>query len=320
MKAPPCVVVSLTGGLGNQIFQFAAGLQIARQSNRELMLEIEYGKPRLNSSNLPVLFSLLQEDFKIFRFRYKSQLSRSIMNRAMLLSLQESDSAWHSTIKKGAQVFCSMLINIQVFGNIKFDLFIASDLGFELIPVSQNSLFLKGYFQSYRYFDEPMILEYLMNLKPNSESELFDQYYKIANDQKVLMVHIRLGDYLQEANFGIPSKHYYSNAISEMLSFRAFDQIWVVSDQPNLAKEMFEEFLVENIQFIDQEGMLDEHVWQLLRQGAGYVIGNSSFAWWAALLSANVEKLVVCPTPWFRGIREPKDLVPPSWRRRNAYF
>lgn len=320
MKTPSCVVVSLTGGLGNQIFQFAAGLQIARQSNRELMFEIEYGKPRLNSSNLPVLFSLLQDDFKIFRFRYKSQLFCSIINRTMLLSLQESRTSWYSIIKKGAQVFCSLLINIQVLGNMKFDLFIASDLGFEIIPVSQNSLFLKGYFQSYRYFDEPMIFEYMMNLKPKSKSKLFDQYYKIVHDQKVLMVHIRLGDYLQEVNFGIPSRHYYSNAISEMLSLRAFDQVWIVSDQPNLAKEIFKEFPVENIQFINQEGMLDEHVWQLLRQGAGYVIGNSSFAWCAAILSANVQKLVVCPTPWFRGIKEPKDLVPPYWRRRNAYF
>lgn len=320
MKRSSCVVVSLSGGLGNQLFQFAAGLQIARNSNRELMFEVEYGNPRLNSSNLPALFSLLQEDFHIFKFRYKSRLLRSIINRTMLFSLKGSNTIWHSRIKKGSQMLCSFLINLQVLGKMKFDFFTASDLGFEKIPLSQNSIFLKGYFQSYRYLDEPSIANYMMKLKPNSQSMALDQHSKIAHNQKILMVHVRLGDYLQEANFGIPSAHYYSNAIAESLSLGSFDKVWVVSDQPNLAQELLKVLGEENIQFINQDGMLDEHVWQLLRQGAGYVIGNSSFAWWAAILSVNVEKIVICPSPWFKGIKEPNDLVPPSWRRKHAHF
>jgi hypothetical protein len=42
------------------------------------------------------------------------------------------------------------------------------------------------------------------------------------------------------------------------------------------------------------------------------VIANSTFSWWAAALNQN-KGFVVAPDKWFRGLEDPKDLIPPDW-------
>jgi hypothetical protein len=59
---------------------------------------------------------------------------------------------------------------------------------------------------------------------------------------------------------------------------------------------------------------------EVMRFGAGYVIANSSFSWWAAFLSKKPDVEVIAPQPWFQGMDEPRDLIPPNWQRIEAGY
>ena len=57
-----------------------------------------------------------------------------------------------------------------------------------------------------------------------------------------------------------------------------------------------------------------------MRLGRGYVIANSTFSWWAAYLSLNPGVEVVVPSPWFMGMEDPGELIPPNWKQLDAGY
>jgi hypothetical protein len=57
-----------------------------------------------------------------------------------------------------------------------------------------------------------------------------------------------------------------------------------------------------------------------MRQGDAYIIGNSTYSWWAATLSHKEPKMVIAPSPWFAEMDEPRFLVPPEWQRVETEF
>ena len=48
---------------------------------------------------------------------------------------------------------------------------------------------------------------------------------------------------------------------------------------------------------------------------SNFILANSSFSWWAAYLSNNVNKLVVAPAKWFNVNIDTSDLIPKEWIR-----
>jgi hypothetical protein len=55
-----------------------------------------------------------------------------------------------------------------------------------------------------------------------------------------------------------------------------------------------------------------------MRYFSGYVISNSTFAWWAAFLRHNQEVPVYAPDPWFKMINDPKMLIPENWNKVSS--
>jgi hypothetical protein len=50
-----------------------------------------------------------------------------------------------------------------------------------------------------------------------------------------------------------------------------------------------------------------------MRNMKGYVIGNSTFSWWAARLKYDHSAVVVAPVPWFKSMNDPEGLIPGDW-------
>ena len=52
----------------------------------------------------------------------------------------------------------------------------------------------------------------------------------------------------------------------------------------------------------------------LMSKGAAIVIANSSYSWWAAKLSSN-GCIIIAPSKWYQGMKDPLDLIPEDWTK-----
>jgi len=82
-----------------------------------------------------------------------------------------------------------------------------------------------------------------------------------------------------------------------------------------LARNFLPADLVLPIRLVGQVNNSTALTFEIMRLGYGYVIANSTFSWWAAYLSRNLNSSVVSPDPWFTGIPEPTYLIPKGWKR-----
>ena len=135
-----------------------------------------------------------------------------------------------------------------------------------------------------------------------------------------LVIHYRLGDYKLEKNFGILSPDYYISALNVVLRSTQIDEVWIFSDEIDLASKILGSERFPNVIWIDPKNHTTESSFELMRQGDAYIIGNSTYSWWAATLSYAEPKLVIAPSPWFAEIEEPLFLIPPNWQRIESKF
>ena len=317
MKQVKRVIISLNGGLGNQLFQLAAGLSLAREE--KLILTSDFGLPRrtkdgaieLMSFQLPGRVSL-QDSLRHFR------LPKKIGSLLLRLSTKHNQSKANSVAILFLKILSHFIYTFHF--RKKTSIFLMKGLGFSNVRhlKSQNLFF--GYFQSYVWVDDPKIKIEMMNLDLKMPCSQISKYSELSRVEKPLIVHVRLGDYRFEKDFGIPSPDYYSKAITKALSLGTFHSIWLFSDTLVEAKKFLPNDLSLKIRKFNSEDFSTSLSFQIMRFGHGYVIANSTFSWWAAYLTRSQGAPVIAPDPWFKSIPQPKLLIPASWSLEKSEF
>lgn len=310
------VGISLTGGLGNQIFQLAAALYVAKAS--KIFVFSGYGKPRLSKYGEAEIFSLL-EDRDWFQKCGRKGNWLAEKSLGYILRMGVSPKRWEKTIVKRA---LTLIANAVMSIDLRMRIKICAGDGvgyFHIRPVNGNTV-LAGYFQSYQWISDDKVYEKLFSIKPRGSNPEYESLTILAKECSPLIIHIRLGDYLNEELFGIPSADYYKKAISKMSHIARFDEIWLFSDSVEKAKEMFGSNLPKNVRWFGEVDGSTASTFQSMRLGSAYIIGNSTFSWWAAYLSFNREAQVIAPKPWFLGMEDPADLIPKNWTTIDAGY
>lgn len=309
--------IILTGGLGNQLFQLAFGLQMA--SSSKIFLECNLGKPRINNIGQPELLSYrLPIQTSPSSTKKVNQIYGRVISHIMRTRFNPSQMEATRVYQFAINCLGSGFSSIQ---NRKVSkVWAPGNLGFEReVPLQRNKVIM-GYFQTYRYAAQAHVREQLKNLKMYEEPSELLAYRELANVEKPLVVHVRLTDYRNEKDFGMPGIGYYKTAIQTMNRMNIFNSIWVFSDEPTQAMEIAQECAGHvKIRVIPEIGKSATATLEVMKNGYGYVLANSSFGWWAAFLSHSQGPVIV-PDPWFKGIKEPCDLIPPHWIRQPAQF
>lgn len=170
---------------------------------------------------------------------------------------------------------------------------------------------LKGYFQSWKYFDA-----YKNEIKPQlilkEESDSLRKLSDELNKYQVLGVHIRRGDYVGLENYhGLTSDSYFKNAVHIIQKLSGFEKIMVFSDQIDIAKEVFP----SGDYYISSQELRSTPETLILMSRCNSLIGsNSSFSWWAAYISSSNSTVRIFPRPWFtKASIDTRDLLPPNW-------
>lgn len=303
----PTTFVPLTGGLGNQLFQFAASLSL---QDRRVCLLSKLGRPRLNSDLLPAIASFtLPQNVNLFREKTSSSFLTKVYGYVLRTGI--SPRSWESAAIAKKLTLLAASIFLSTRYRVILKLSRASGVGYSAIPSTSN--FVIGYFQTYRFAQLPHVNSKLRAMRFARESDIVEKYKKLSIDEAPIVVHMRLGDYLTESSFGIPSEEYYRSAIQKLVLKFPGSRIWLFSDDPVEAQRKFPNELKHKLRIVEEVETDPAAILDCMRFGVAYVIANSTFSWWGAYLSHSANPAVIFPSPWFQGMDEPIDLTPDTW-------
>ncbi|SDH63097.1 alpha-1,2-fucosyltransferase [Propionivibrio dicarboxylicus] len=291
-EAPRSVVVGLSGGLGNQMFQYAAGRALAHRLNTRLILDLSW-------------FSGQSErHYALTPFRIEANLQ----------------SAWPSLPTKAQSLISRLsrrwmprIMGVPVWREPHFHY--AQDFA-----AIQSPVFLEGFWQSERYFkDVRQQLQSEFSLRdpmPPACQAVLDKIR--ACD--ALCIHVRRGDYLSNPIaakvHGTCSTDYYRDGVSELSRKLKTPHAFVFSDEPDWARDSLTFDCPMTV--VDINTPTDAHLDLLLMSACRhFVIANSSLSWWAAWIGEDENTTVIAPTRWFlTADKDTSDLLPDHWLKR----
>lgn len=310
-----CVGLFLTGGLGNQLFQFAAALDFSQ--GREICIYESLGSPRSNSEGEPELFSFKVEE--IANIRRKKEASHFLSKSSGYLL---RSNIWPKKLERimpsRILLKCAGMLSHLILQRKMFYPVVISDVGYEKIKFNKLlqkicNPFLIGYFQSAIWPESVKPL--LSSLELRQEGPMLKALRKEAALIPPIIIHVRRGDYKVESTFGLPAEKYYLEAMRIVESQFASHPIWVFSDEEVEAQKILSWMPESRLRFISDVDGESSASLMAMRFGCAYVIANSTFSWWGAYLSKAESPLVVAPSPWFTGQKEPNLIIPPHWVR-----
>lgn len=285
------IVFKMKGGLGNQLFQFAAGLAMMKRTS------------------MPVFYDTTHYEKQSFRPLIIEKLGIKLDRpEKQALDLLTGGQGLKGKILRGfSRRFGWPLRHMITEIETKFD---------RRILTPSYGAYFDGYWQSEEYFYE--VKEDFQNLlKPTFEHDV--SMMSTLNQMRAckfpVAIHVRRGDYLNKENasiFRVLGMDYYAAAHDCLLNSTGIrPDYFIFSEDKEWCKENFGEAArIVSLQGLNKD--LDEF---LLMSKFDYIItANSTFSWWAAWLGSSTKKCIVTPASWFveRSSREQR-LLPASW-------
>lgn len=291
------ILLRQKSGLGNQLFQYAAGLHFAQHYAAELEiiqepqeLAVSYGHPRL---------------FLLTKF----SITAPVRQRSRWDRLLCSTAAHKRPLAELAR---------RITGSLAYKPHFETDWTFlPTLPVSATTraIYVDGYFQSYKYADaieDQLRRELTLRDAPACKNvEALDQ---IQSCELPVSLHVRRGDYtsVYGGRNALPMS-YYKNAILRMRELVRHPVFFVFSDDIDFCREHLpagEEYV-----FVDHNDQMEaQEDLRLMSSCRHHIIANSSFSWWGAWLNPNA-KIVLAPDRWLDPNVPCPDLIPPLWQR-----
>ncbi|VAX34856.1 Alpha-1,2-fucosyltransferase [hydrothermal vent metagenome] len=293
------IISKLMGGLGNQMFQYAAGRSLAHKHGVDLKLDISYfqscqlRKYALEVFNIGSSFAT-QEEIEALTTR-KVGIAERIYNRIRRRPARPPASYIDQTCR--------------IEPHVLFDS--------EILNLSDN-IYLDGYWQSEKYFiDIESIIrrEFAINIPLNEDINEIAK--EIASCESV-NIHIRRSDYVSNKHtnqyHGVCSLDYYYQCIEQLVKIIKKPYFFIFSDDPQWVRDN----LKTSYPFKIIEGNLDKGYedLRLMSLCRHHIIANSSFSWWGAWLNPQKDKIVFVPKQWFaQEDLNINDIVPDSWTK-----
>ena len=321
-------IIKITGGLGNQMFQYAFAKTIENSitqnnENNQVLLDITAynGRKELDGINL------VHNGFELSRI---FNISYTAATRKMINKLSTQPTSLISRIRR--KYFTKKTHYIDTTFNYKS----------QIIEKSKTLLdrYYDGYWQSEKYFEniaDNIRSDFTFKLPLSEKSS---ELLKTNVNRNLASLHIRRGDYLNSPNLNVCSETYYKNALKKLCELSVPEVIFVFSDDIPWCKNQLkiEDYMgailnskttIPEVIYIDWNKGQDS--WQdmaLMSKCNSHIIANSSFSWWGAWLDNSPNKVVIAPKVWnMRELHDNDkyykhnyaDIVPSSWLRAEVF-
>lgn len=288
------IITQIIGGLGNQMFQYAAGRALSLRNDTMLALDIS----GFDSYELHQGFELQRV------FSHPFEIASKVDIRRVL--------GWQSPAS------IRRIVSRKPFASLFRKRFVVEPhfhYWSEINNLSENC-YLSGYWQSEKYFADvasQIRTDFTFQLPlENQNTELA----KHVSQVNAVSLHVRRGDYAinpkTTATHGMCTLDYYQESIRYVAERVAQPHFFIFSDdiawvKSNLKIDFPHVYVQHNR---GAESYNDMRLMSLCRH---HIIANSSFSWWGAWLNSSTEKIVIAPRKWFANQTDVKDLFPDGW-------
>lgn len=281
------VVVRLRGGLGNQLFQYAAGRAVSLRSGLPLSLDASaFESDGLRAYRLGH-FGVVQQ------FASETEIARLAGPRLLRRLGRFAPLRPRHWVEERHFHFDPDILRIR------------------------SPVYLSGYWQSEKYFSD-VAHQLRSELRVTSAPDETNAKWlgRIGSTESVAL-HVRRGDYVANARarrlHGLCGVDYYRAAIGELTRrFRA-PRFFVFSDDLQWAADNLAS--AGDLEFVDANGPgRDCEDLRLMSRCRHHVIANSTFSWWGAWLAQHPAQVVIAPRSWFAArTHDPRDVYADGW-------
>lgn len=283
-------LVRLMGGLGNQMFQYAAARALADRWGVDVLFDPRYVRRKAQHTGLAIdAFAIRAQEAPV----------------SVLAGFPE----WQYKLTRAARHWLGPL------GGVFHECQLGVDPRFML---QKPGTLLSGFWQSEAYFESAATRlreDFVLATPwPNAAQALAQEMAEVPS----VGIHLRRGDYVSNAlaaqRHGVCSADYYRKALAwlseEVGDVRCFvftdDEPWVRANIPLPAQTVY----------VSGLKLRPEHDLVLMSRCQHQIIANSTFAWWGAWLNTSPNKRVVAPTPWYDAAElDGSAIVPAHWHR-----
>lgn len=285
------MIVRISGGIGNQMFQYALKRKFDVVSSCRNYIDLSFYDTRNvhQGYELEKVFGICDSD------KYLGSIKAPSEQKALLYKLLYK-------------------MNKRMLITSKYAMEILIDFYSGYKKHDAEYYYFDGYWQSEDYFSDIQDeIRSIFTFNEFSEKENLELLDRIKGKQTVAL-HVRRGDFLKSSKFVcLGETDYYTKAIT-YISNRINNPVFVViSDDINWCKVSLE--LDDNTIFVDwNKGSQSYRDMQIMTVCDHCIVANSSFSWWGAWLNSNPNKIVVAPEKFYVGTaRNEAHLIPEKW-------
>ena len=295
------IIVRLMGGLGNQLFQYAAGRSLSLRTKQILAFDLGFldntpdGQTKreleLENFGIPVLAAPEGEIARLVGPIEQAGLQGRIKRRLNRLIRPDVDKV------------------IQDDG----------PRSIERLKGISDEAYLIGFWQTERTFEDIADIIHGDLALRSSGSQADRETLELIRNTNSVSIHIRRGDYVSDSRtyvyHGICTVEYYKAATELMAKRVGSPSFFVFSDDQAWCKENLSfGFPMEFVESRDSNRTVGDL--RLMSNCKHNIIANSSYSWWGAWINENPGKIVIAPRKWFNHANSmDSELIPNGWLR-----
>ncbi len=293
MESPKPVVLKIEGGLGNQLFELAAGYYLAGKLATDL---------RVDQFSIPLTTVHGEAEYGFMPFNFgplpnnKEVLVLDTLPHKFLISLAKRSSFIKKILVK-TRMYTSNPYQLELFLE-KNKLESVEDF-FKL----ESAVKLHGNFQTWRIVEKATSYGFPRVFTLNNKPTWIIEFEKEINFKDSVVLHFRVGDDTRKnTSFKQPELSYYLNALQILREEREVSEVFILSDDIPRVKEMFGDALDSSFRYLEMpyDSSPAERLFVLSLFG-GIVCANSTFCGWAAWSIYNSGGNVIVPIPYSDG-------------------
>lgn len=271
------IIVTLMGGMGNQMFQYAFAKSLSLKYNTQVKIDLSFLKRKDMGPNF------IYRDYDLDIFNVTEDFEINPVGE----TYKANEPHFH---------YSSDLLN-TLDNPLK----------------NGKNIILNGYWQTPLYFDDSLRKDFEFKDKVENTTGIIKEMYNLIKSTNSVMINVRRTDYLNTNFHGVMGNDYIMNGVKVIESKINNPHYFIFSDDIEWCKENIK---LNNMTFVDHnyKGNRFAYYLQLMSSCNHFIIPNSTFAWWAAWLNNSDDKIVISPENWFTDKNiNTNDLIPKKW-------